>query len=178
MSTATSRRLFLSGLVAVGTALAGCAGGDGDDDEGAGSPTPADPSGEDYPAIDRWLTETSVGAADGTYEGTLVDARDSDTLDVDVGAPGNGDSLAFAPSAAVVSAGTTVRWVWTGEGGAHNVEAEPDEQLGESDYTFSSGEAVDSADEEYTQRLDSPGIVLYHCEPHLAVGMKGGIAVE
>ncbi|MFW5918430.1 MAG: plastocyanin/azurin family copper-binding protein, partial [Haloferacaceae archaeon] len=77
-----------------------------------------------------------------------------------------------------VSTGTEVLWELTGEGGDHNVEAEPDEQIGESDYEFSSGEPVDSADEEYTYTFDDPGIALYHCEPHLSLGMKGSVVVE
>jgi len=71
-----------------------------------------------------------------------------------------------------------VEWSWTGEGGLHNVEALPTEQLGESDYEFSSGEPVDATGVQYTRTLDETGIVLYHCEPHLSLGMKGGIAVR
>jgi halocyanin-like protein len=164
------RRRFLETVTVATVWVAGCTGDGGDGGDGGGEAI----SGEDYPSIDEWLTETEVGDADGTYD----DERDSDTVDIDVGASGNGGNLAFGPSAVVVSAGTTVRWNWTGEGGAHNVEAEPDDQIGESDYEFSSGEAVDSDSEQFTQTLDSAGVALYHCEPHLAVGMKGGIAVE
>lgn len=175
-------------MATVAVPVAGCTGdggssgngGDGEDGGAGGgtaSPTATGVSGTEYPLIDRWLTETDVGGADDTYDGTLVDTRDREELTVDVGAPGNGDHFAFAPSAVVVSAGTTIRWAWTGEGGAHNVDAEPDDQLGESDYTFSSGDPVESSEKTYTQTLDSTGIALYHCEPHFSLGMKGGIAV-
>ncbi|MFD1513661.1 halocyanin domain-containing protein [Halomarina rubra] len=134
--------------------------------------------GSEYPAVDEWLTETSVGAADETYDGTLLDMRGSTEVTVEVGAAGNGEFFAFAPSAVVVSPGTTVVWTWTGEGGAHNVEAEPDEQIGESDYEFSSGEPIAEAGTEFRETFDDVGVALYHCEPHLSVGMKGGVAIS
>jgi len=171
MSSGLQRRRFLETVSVTAVWLAGCTGGDGGD---GGERR----SGADYPAVDEWLTETEIGDADDTYDGTLVDERDVDTLDIAVGSSGNGGNFAYDPSAVVVSTGTTVRWNWTGEGGLHNVEAEPEEQLGESDYTFSSGEPVESSSEQFSQTLDSAGIALYHCEPHLSVGMKGGIAVE
>lgn len=154
---------------AAATAISGCLGGDGGGEEGL------DP--DDYPALDEWLTETEVGGADDTYDGAIVDERGSDPLIVDVGASGNGGNFAFAPSAVAVTPGTVVRWVWTGEGGLHNVEAEPDEQIGESDYEFSSGEPVDEEGHEFERTLEETGLALYHCEPHLAVGMKGAVVV-
>jgi len=95
-----------------------------------------------------------------------------------VGAEGNDGYYAFGPQAIAVSAGTEVRWVWTGEGETHNVEAEPDEQIGESDYEFSSGDPIAEADTEYTYTFDESGVALYHCEPHLALGMKGAVVVQ
>ncbi|MFC7028272.1 halocyanin domain-containing protein [Halomicroarcula sp. GCM10025324] len=168
-----TRRQVLQGVL-VGTVagLAGCSGdggGDGGDDE---------VSADDYPVIDRWLTETELGGAADNYDGSFADERGADTVTVDVGAEGNGGAFAFGPAAAVVSAGTTVEFRWTGGGNPHNVEALPEEQLGESDYEFSSGEAEGGSGVKYTVTLDEPGIVLYHCEPHFSLGMKGGIAVE
>jgi halocyanin-like protein len=185
----TTRRRVLRGTGVVTLAgLAGCTGnggggdgsggdggsGDDDGDGGDGGSLP----GEEYPDVDEWLTETEVGGADDTYEGTLVDWRDQSTLTVEVGAEGNGGNFAFDPSAVVVSAGTEVRWEWTGEGNPHNVEALPEEQLGKSTYEFSSGEAEGGTGVKHTRTLDEPGLVLYHCEPHFTLGMKGGIAVE
>jgi plastocyanin len=65
--------------------------------------------------------------------------------------------------------GTTVRWEWTGDGGAHNVVAE--------DGTFDSGspEAGDTAAFEYT--FTDVGSHIYACKPHEALGMKGVITV-
>lgn len=160
-------------MTAVG--IAGCSGGgDGDGGDGDGEEF----TGEDYPSIDEWLTETEVGGAADNYDGTLVDRRDRDTVTVDVGTQGNGGAFAYDPPAVVVSTGTTVEWSWTGEGNPHNVEAEPDEQIGESDYEFSSGEAVGGSGVQYTHTMDRAGVALYHCEPHLSLGMKGAVAVE
>lgn len=162
--------LRLTGLATLTTGLAGCSGG-GDDDGGSDEAL----SGEDYPAVDEWLTETEVGGEAPNYDGTIVNQREADTIQVEVGAGENG--IAFEPAAVAVSAGTTVRWEWTGEGGAHNVTARPDDQIGESDYEFSSGDPVDEEGETYEQTLDDSGIALYHCEPHLSVGMKGAVVV-
>lgn len=167
-----NRRRFLAGVgtVAVG-GLAGC-GGDGGDDDGGGF------DADDYPTIDEWLTETTVGGAAGNYDGTLLDRRDQDTVTIDVGASGNDGPYAFDPPAVVVSPGTSIEWRWTGDGNPHNVEALPNEQIDESDYTFSSGDPVGGSGVQYTRNMDLTGVALYHCEPHLPLGMKGGIGVQ
>ncbi|WP_436936391.1 halocyanin domain-containing protein [Halovenus marina] len=171
------RRTVLHSVGALSTAgligLAGCAG----DDNGDGNGTDTIP-GSDYPAVDEWMTETDIGDADDTYEGEIVDLRDDSDVTIDVGAEGNGDGYAYGPSAVAVSTGTEVLWDWTGEGSLHNVEAEPDDQIGESDYEFSSGEPVEGADNEYSYTFDESGIALYHCEPHLSLGMKGSVVVD
>ncbi|NHN40656.1 halocyanin domain-containing protein [Halorubellus sp. JP-L1] len=150
---------------------------DGDGDETGTDGNGGDGvAGSEYPDLDEWLTTESVGAAAPNYDGSVVDERDADALEIAVGAGENG--LAFDPPAVVVSTGTTVTWEWTGEGGAHNVEAEPGEQIDASDYEFSSGDPVESDSETFEQTMDSAGVALYHCEPHLSVGMKGGVAVE
>jgi len=178
-------------------ALAGCTGGGGgEEDEGATettteaetetettAETPTESNGggsvsvDDYPSVDQWLTETEVGGADDSYDGSITDERGSDEVQIDVGSQGNGGYFAFGPSAVAVSPGTTVRWVWTGEGGAHNVVADPDGQIGETDYEFSSGDPVTEAGTEHTVAMDEPGVALYHCVPHLSLGMKGAVVV-
>lgn len=195
---AVTRRRVLGTAACAATggvaALAGCSDGD----------TPTLP-GEDFPAVDEWLTETQVGGADDTYDGTLVDARDREAVSVEVGADGNGGSYAFAPSAVAVSPGTTVRWVWVDDREGHSVVAAPDRQIGESDYEFESGGPVAEEGNEYERTLEDPGVALYHCggiaqshwqrrgrlgaaggrrgggafhlEPHRTLGMKGGVAV-
>lgn len=179
------------------------------------------PGGE-YLALDNWLSETEVGGADDTYGGSISDRRGNDEIQVEVGVKGNRGNFAFGPSAVAVTPGTTVRWVWTGEGGGHKIVADPEDQIGKSDYMFSSSNLVKEAGHEYVRKLDESGIALYHCggitgiheevtdgpnykllpkstgrsghrsewslvkgsktathyEPHLSLGMKGGIAVS
>jgi halocyanin-like protein len=152
-------------------------GENGGDDDGNGEDDDRQLSGDDYPAVDEWLTETEIGGADDSYDGEIVDERGADSVSVDVGSEGNGGAFAFGPSAVAVSPGTTVVWEWTGNGGLHNVEAEPEDQLGESDYEFGSGDPVSEAGTTFEFTFDESGIALYHCEPHLAVGMKGAVVV-
>lgn len=177
MDEQTRRGVLATLGVMAAAGLAGCGGDDGDGDGDGGGPS-GRLLGEDYPAVDEWLTETEVGGSADNYDGQLSDRRDRTRVSVNVGASGNGGNFAFAPAALVVDAGTEVRWSWTGQGGLHNVEAEPDDQTGESDYEFSSGEAIEAEGVQFTQTLSDAGVALYHCEPHLASGMKGGIAVE
>lgn len=156
-------------MVGIGV-LAGCTGNGGDE---RGGPTL---DGVAFPAIDEWLTETQIGPAAPNYHGSVLDRRQRETVTVRVGVGDTGTR--FGPPAIVVTAGTAVRWAWTGQGGAHTVDAQPDRQLGESDYEFSSGGAVASDSTVFERTLDRPGVALYHCVPHLSVGMKGGVAVE
>ena len=163
----STRRTYvrLTGLAALTTRLAGCASNGG----GYGAETLR---GEDYPAVDEWLTETGVGVAAPNYDGSMLDRRDQDTVAVEVGAGDNG--TVFDPAAAV-SAGATTRWEWTGQGGAHNAEAEPEEQIEKSDYEFPSGDPQSGSDVTFEQTVDRAGVALYHCHPHLSVGMKGAV---
>jgi halocyanin-like protein len=197
------RRRFLRTDAATtvdGSLLAGCT------DRFEGDDAEETLPGEEFPGVDEWLTETEVGGADETYEGVLLDRRDSDEVRVDVGVDGNGGAYAYDPSAVAVSPGTTVRWVWVDDREGHSVAATPDRQLGESDYEFSSGGPFAEEGYEFEQTLDREGVVLYHCEgiaqghwerrgtrlggvggrrggallhlePHRQLGMKGAVAV-
>lgn len=167
--------------------------------------TPETLPGDEFPVVDEWLTETAVGGPDATYDGSLVDARDRDEFSVDVGADGNGGTYTFAPSAVAVSPGTTIRWVRVDDREGHGVVADPDRQLGESDYEFESGGPVAEEGHEYERTLEDAGVALYHCsgiaqthwerrgrrldtgggrrdpalhlESHRKLGMKGAVAV-
>jgi halocyanin-like protein len=106
----------------------------------------------------------------GNYDGSVVDERGSDEVTITVGAQGNGGAFAFGPAAVRISPGTTVVWEWNGEGGGHNVVGE--------NRDFSSGEAVAEAGTTYERTFEETGVVTYYCEPHLSLGMKGGLVVD
>ncbi|OYR72777.1 halocyanin domain-containing protein [Halorubrum ezzemoulense] len=112
------------------------------------------------------------GAASGNV-GSYTDARGQDSVTISVGAGSNG--LAFDPTLVWVDEGTTITWEWTGNGGDHNVQAvdgggpasfDSGDPVGEEGYTY-----------EYETSSEDAGITHYHCVPHTAVGMHGGIAV-
>ncbi|SFH67731.1 halocyanin domain-containing protein [Halorubrum aquaticum] len=173
MTRRLSRRRYVVGTGAALTtgALAGCSGGGGDDGDGSGGDGGSDGSAgepaDDVPSgIDDYLTEGEARL----YEGTIMDYTGQDEVVVDVGAGDVG--FAFDPAAIRISAGTTVVWEWTGEGGAHNVAS-----VEGSDAEFNSGDAVAEEGETFEQSFDAAGIQLYHCTPHQANGMLGGIEV-
>ncbi len=155
------RRRFVAATGAAGlAALAGCSGG-GDD------PTPTD-----YTEAEARVAEyLDASVAEDTFDGTFADATGEDEVVVDVGADGNGAAYAFAPVAVRISAGTTVSWQWTGQGGVHNVASD-----GDSDFDFDSGDPKQTGDP-FEQSFDDTGVGLYVCEPHRSLGMKGGIVV-
>lgn len=108
---------------------------------------------------------TWLDGVDGGYR----DARGQDEVVVQVGASGNSGDYAFAPAGLWVDPGTTVRWRWTGSGGAHNVHA----QVG-ADFE---SETTNEAGHEFEHVFDTSGITTYQCDPHAQLGMKGAIAV-
>lgn len=112
-------------------------------------------------AYDGYLSDES------TWEGQTADATGNDEIEVDVGAQGNQGTNAFGPAAIVVEPGTTVRWIWTGNGN-HNVVSESEEF--ESELTGEEGF-------EFEHTFESEGVHKYFCVPHKALGMKGVVAV-
>lgn len=135
-------------------------------------------------AYGGWLAD------EGTWDGVTLDARELDEVSIDVGADGNGGSFAFDPTVILVDPGTTVRWVWTGAGGAHNVvHANPDvEGLNDpsnfDQLLFNSQEAHEPTqiDEEgftyeFTPGDGDGGAYPYVCTPHRSLGMKGVLVV-
>ena len=105
--------------------------------------------------------------------GSYQDARGQDSVTISVGAGDQG--LAFDPTQVWVDPGTTITWEWTGAGGAHNVQTvegggpaslDSGDAVGEEGYTY-----------EYETSEEDAGITHYHCVPHTAVGMHGGLAV-
>jgi halocyanin-like protein len=185
MTDKIDRRKFLAaaGATAATVGLAGCSSGGNGDGNGGGdetpeptdSPTPtaggggggggaADVSDEQQSRVDEFVTSDN-------YDGTIVDATGQDEVVVDVGAQGNGGAFAFGPPAVAISAGTTVSFQWTGEGGLHNVVSVED-----SDFDFDSGDAKESGDP-FEQSFDDTGVGLYQCEPHASLNMFGAVVV-
>lgn len=112
------------------------------------------------------------GASSGNV-GSYTDARGQDSVTISVGAGDQG--LAFDPTLVWVDEGTTITWEWTGAGGAHNVQTVD----GGGPASLDSGDPVgeEGATYEYETSSEDAGITHYHCVPHTAVGMHGGIAV-
>jgi halocyanin-like protein len=173
------------GAVVGGGLLAGCTGA-GSDSPAADEPSetngdsqtaPEAISTDAYPVVDRWLGTDEVGGVDDSYDGTVADLRGVEEPRIVVGADGNGGPVAFEPSAAIVSPGTVVEWVWTAHG-HHNVVSDPEAQLGESTRSFRSGDAVERENNLHTELFDASETILYHCEPHLGLGMKGALIVS
>lgn len=132
----------------------------------AAAGTAADPaagqtdSGGETPDFGDWLLDV-----DGGYR----DARGEETVTVQVGAQGNNGPYAFRPAGLWVDPGTTIRWRWTGEGGAHNVHAQRGADF-ESDLTEEAGFL-------FEHTIETTGITTYQCDPHADLGMKGALAV-
>ena len=116
------------------------------------------------PAVDEWLAGTNG------YDGTIVDQMDTNLVEITTGALGNGGNFAFDPHAVKVSAGTTIRWSWSGNGGAHNIIFEETDISSETIYT----EAGVHFEETFTET----GVYKYSCAPHHDLGERGAIVVE
>lgn len=99
-----------------------------------------------------------------------VDARGQSEVRITVGAEAN-SNLSYAPAAVHVDPGTTIIWEWTGRGGGHNVESEPDSPVSfNSDITQEEGFT-------FEKTMESSGIVPYFCNPHKGQGMIAAVAV-
>lgn len=122
------------------------------------------------PDFDGWFTGDGKGGATPTYAGA-VDRRGQDSVTVDVGASGNGGSFAFAPTAVWVDPGTTITFEWSSN--THNVvvESQPDGA------GWSGHENVEDSGFSFSHTFETGGVYTYYCNPHLGMGMKGGIAV-
>ncbi|SDE71411.1 halocyanin domain-containing protein [Halorientalis regularis] len=153
----------------VAGALAGCSGGgnngDGGDDGGDGNnTTTSGGGGASVPGeVDTYLSDNDANG----YDGSAADMTGQDTVEISVGAGDRG--YAFDPAAAVVSAGTEVTWVWTGNGGQHNVVS--------TDDAFES-ERQSSAGATFAHTFEEAGNYTYYCVPHEALGMHGAVIVE
>ncbi|WP_436901909.1 halocyanin domain-containing protein [Halovenus halobia] len=112
----------------------------------------------------------------GNFESETADATGMSEVTIDVGAGNQG--LYFDPAAVVIDPGTTIKWNWTGNGGAHNVYN--DDQLSSvEERLFDSGEPVNNSGVQYEFTFESSntGMHPYACSPHRALGMRGVIVV-
>jgi len=121
-------------------------------------------SAQEEPDYGGWFDDVS------NYDGT-ADMRGQDSVEVAVGAEGNGGQFAFDPPAVMVSPGTTVVWTWTGQGGPHNVVSDGDGPL-------DSGDPVPDEGTTYEHTFEEESIYKYVCNPHAGLGMKGAVAVQ
>ncbi|MFB6119235.1 halocyanin domain-containing protein [Halosegnis sp.] len=127
----------------------------------AGVGLAARPTAAESVDLTKWLADT-----DGVNG--VVDRRGREEVVVTVGAEGNGGAFGFGPPVVRVDPGTTVRWKWTGKGGAHNVVA--------SDGAFES-DLHNSQGATFTHTFESTGVTRYYCGPHRAMGMRGAVVV-
>lgn len=120
------------------------------------------PSTPEYIPLDEWVADSS------NFDDT-VERTDTFEVTVRVGAEGNGGHFAFDPPALLLRAHTTVTWEWTGRGGAHNIDFR--------DIDVDSGDPTDAEGTAFEYEFERPGTYLYACDPHRALGMKGGFVV-
>ncbi len=123
----------------------------------------APPSGE-YPEVDEWLASVEG------YDGTIPDRREYPSVTITVGSAAGPDAFDFAPPAVKISPGTTVKWVWTGDGGPHNVAFE------ERDVRLDSFESEPGV--HFAHTFETTGVYRYACEPHESLGQRGAVVVE
>ncbi|QAU12384.1 halocyanin domain-containing protein [Halorubrum sp. BOL3-1] len=101
--------------------------------------------------------------AAGASAGERADRTGGATVDVAVGADGG---FSYAPANVRVDVGTTVRWVWTGKGGGHNVYA--------VDGSFES-DLVAEEGHTFEREFEATGTHEYVCTPHQTRGMRGSV---
>lgn len=159
--TQLSRRNALRRTVGVGAAL-GAAGAAGSGSALAQQNESGNESGDgasDGPDWGDWFSDVD------NYESTQ-DLRGEDSVTVAVGAE---NGFAFDPPAIWVDPGTTVTWEWTGQATPHNVVHEGGDAFASD--LLSEGGAT------FEHTFEDDGQYRYVCEPHVGVGMKGGVAV-
>jgi halocyanin-like protein len=166
------RKILKAGGAALTMGLAGCIGPfrdtegvpgttDPNEDGGDGDGGDGDDGGSGPEArVDQFLTENSANG----YDGSITDMTGQDSITIENGA--NEPNYEFGPAAVRIDPGTEVTWEWVSDG--HSVTAaegaEFDSGIENSGFTFS-------------QTFDEPGVILYECTPHAALGQVGAIIV-
>jgi halocyanin-like protein len=103
------------------------------------------------------------------YEGYTERYGPDDEPSVTVGSAADDDGLDFSRAAVAVAPGTTVTWVWIGDGGPHTIPFE-DSHVGLGDPTADAGVHL-----EHT--FENTGVYRYACGPHESLGQRGAIVV-
>src|SRR4051812_37053487 len=161
-------------LAASAVVLGACGGGDKNasttDSAAAASNTPAATT----PAAPATGTVAAAPATGKTWDVKMI---------------GDGTTYKFEPADITIKAGDAVRWTMV-TGGPHNVAFDPAEVVAAAkpqltanmDQQMSelSGPLLQNANETYTISFANvpAGKYNYHCTPHLAMNMKGSIAVQ
>lgn len=165
MTRRIDRRRFLAvaGGGTLATAIAGCS-----DDETVEVDASTGEAQVDVPNdLDEYL-----GDANG-YDQQIIDLTNERSVTIAVGAGSEG--LQYDPVAFRIEKQTTISWVWTGKGGAHDVTATED-----SFRALDSDEPVAQAGEEWDYAVSGDAVhkeFKYFCSNHRDEGMKGGFEV-
>jgi plastocyanin len=175
------RRLPLAGVVG----LAGCIGGDGEND--ATARTTVSPTATESEPTTAAETETATETVAETETPTAAEtATETETptttatpsepqssVTVSVGASGD---LRFAPAEFVLQRGGTVTWEWESSGHNVVVESRPDG----ADWSGTPGGKSRTFDSGYTHEVtfETAGRYEYVCQPHRRFGMTGAFTVE
>ncbi|MFC7072238.1 halocyanin domain-containing protein [Halovenus rubra] len=115
--------------------------------------------GEAASQVDEYLAD-----ANG-YDGSIKDMTGQGSITIENGA--NEPNYEFGPAAVRVDVGTEITWEWASDG--HSVRAV---EGGD----FDSG--IENEGFTWSYTFDEPGVVLYECQPHAALGQLGAVVVE
>ena len=117
----------------------------------------------------------ATAAAGATGAASAQEAGGSDSGSTETVEVAPGGSLRFGPEELAVTPGTTVEWVWEGDG--HNVVSESTPEG--ADWQGTDGDADQLYDEghTYSHTFETLGTYEYVCTPHEAAGMVGSVDV-
>ena len=185
------RRKFVGLLgVAAAAGVTGCTGSGNGDGGSDGENGGGGDNGSDDGTEEADNNGDGGGGDDGDTDEDTTDLTGQEEVEVDVGAGSSG--FQFDPADIAVDAGTTVRWVWTGSGGSHDVThadgEEPYEPGGEQEVPIKrdaggenplfKSELVGDEGHEFTYTFEEAGTYDYVCTVHVTQGMAGSVEVQ
>lgn len=162
-----SKSLKLLGTLGLGLLFAAC-GNTTNTDAGTGDMAITGGGGGD-------MATGGGGGGDMTTAGGGGDmATGTGGMQVMVGMGG----FTFSPSTMTIKVGDTVKWVWASSG--HNVIADDGSFCSPSDTGCNMPTTVPTSNsgDTYSHKFTTAGSFPYHCQPHMAAGMKGTITVQ